>query len=128
MTYYKILSVSGGKIEIQKKEKNPIYDIEFDRLDNMGCFSIDDICQKLDDMGISPENSSIEYVSIPSITFKKLFYIMDGMETKDLILLSGKIIENDIVKTLINTIISSRNKGMGSPNLSTNWLYNVKVK
>ena len=128
MTYYKILSVSGGKIEIQKKEKNPIYDTEFDRLDNMGCFSIDDICQKLDDMGISPENSSIEYVSIPSITFKKLFYIMDGMETKDLILLSGKIIENDIVKTLINTIISSRNKGMGSPNLSTNWLYNVKIK
>lgn len=128
MTYYKILSVSGGKIEIQKNTKNPIYEAEFDRLDNMGCFSIDEICKKLDDMGIDSENSSIEYASLPSITFKKLFYIMDGMKTKDLILLSGKIIQNDIVTTLIDKIISSRNKGMGSPNLSTNWLYNIKTK
>ena len=128
MTYYKILSVSGGKIEIEKKDKNPIYDIEFDRLDNMGCFSIDDICQKLDDMRIAQDVISVEYASLPSITFKKLFYIMDSMETKDLILLSGKIIQNDIVKTLINTIISSRNKGIGSPNVSTNWLYNVKIR
>ena len=42
---------------------------EFDRLDSMGCFSIDEICKKLDDMNINSEISSIEYASIPSITF-----------------------------------------------------------
>ena len=85
MTYYKILSVSGGKIEIQKNTKNPIYEAEFDRLDNMGCFSIDEICKKLDDMGIASENSSIEYASLPSITFKKLLKVIKFLLLKNCI-------------------------------------------
>ena len=106
----KILSVSGGKIEIEEIQKNPEYEAVFDRLDNMGCFSIDDIIKKLDEKNIEPETSDIRFSSITEIPFKELFYILDGMLTTDLILLYGKIIHNDIIKTLINNIIISRAK------------------
>ncbi len=105
----KVISAVYEKLEIIEEKANPVYEEEFNRLDAIGCFSIDDICKSLDNRGIKSDIKISKYVYMLDIPFSKLFYILDGMETKDLILLAGKIVYNAPLEILIKNIISSRN-------------------
>ena len=105
----KIVSIDGGKIEVQVNAPNPSYDYEFDRLDSMGCYSTNEIQKKLDNMGISQDISSKKIILAKDMSFRELFYILDSMTTYDLVYLLSKIKNNDITKLIVDKIIHSRN-------------------
>ncbi len=105
----KIVGIDGGKIEVEVKAPNPNYDYEFDRLDRMGCYSINEIHDRLECMGISPDILSRNTILVKDISFIKLFYTLDGMTTYDLVYLLSKIKNNNIVKIMVDKIIHSRN-------------------
>ncbi|MCR5506474.1 MAG: hypothetical protein K6F04_01345 [bacterium] len=105
----KITDVFGEKIKIQTSTENPAYDEAFER-EEKACRDVAAVIhEKLKASGISDEIITTEVKSIKDITFKELFYILDGMLNSDLIKLYQNTSYNKPIQTIITNIIQSRN-------------------
>ncbi|MBR1544822.1 MAG: hypothetical protein IJ638_02665 [Alphaproteobacteria bacterium] len=104
----KITNILNNIISIVEITDNELWEIEYDRLDNTGSFTANEILQNLKDRNISDKKTTIEVKRINEMAPTEINKILNGMNIADLKVLLLNIQENDIAKNKIAKIIKQK--------------------